>query len=1291
MVDDRVDDPALDFPGSRAADDPSGQPEAPHPEAQDASPDDDDPERTGDGDLPDDVSSYDFKGGEIPPGGTPDISFHQKEQRAGVIYNVGVMTGFTETTDKPVFEEVPSSLTEQVKQLFVPPRGYPTPLPPSRTIVVAGPAHSGRFFCSVYIAEALRLQWALAEPEGKVLLYNRLRREATPLLQALSFLEKGSILILEDALEKNVSERELTSNELLRLNAILEKRRSFLILTTTAELKTGVPIISTKLLDLPAIFEKHLLSYFASDEAGHEEVGELARRHKKKLAPLFASPFQVEHFFQKLRSRSPRSENEIQRLATEAIQAGRQDLRGWFDALPSHVKLIGLLACLMEGIGKSVVEALYVESVRRLRAGGFEWIADLRALGLLEAWHLLRVDSDTPQVQFTQKSIREELEWQVENRHILLWAVMQPIASDVAGKTLWREDVRARAILGAAVGWLGTWDDACFRSVLEGWAHARDYLAKSPENGLGSLPGYALVENLLSDRGRGRPRVMKILSNWITSHDPALMWAAGAALWRLYHAASGMATLEISGKEQARLGLHLIERLEELVSNVNTLGKINKQNEARVQLMNCAASALKRIGEVDAPQFLSTLTSWFGEGSKNFSWTASRAAQFMFLDLAERRVEPDSLDTEARLRLIEVILSRKSPESDAVVFMFDWLEQWLRWPTWGSEIRNHLLGIANWGPRSLRSALRAALSRYWMGSARSATGVSSETARALIARSYAMDGVLTQSPSLGRGLLIVDSDLVYGQGSRKAEDPEGHRQAERREGTLRQIIAMVEAVMAEKEMDVTVLLLGAQEATVRENGALRLTTDLPLHRLMKPGIQNIAPEHLRMVLLLTAGPVIDLEDALDSLSADHKLVIAAGCDLEVSLGTELLRIKRDLSSRDLDAIEKKLRLLCARAQASLDPAAWGSLLERLGVDLTELDANPEATLAAWAAQLGEIPFPDGHDPAKKILCALLRLAAADLDACLQIVRAWLTEEQDLERPMAAAVAVALVRTVTDAPSIWGGLAPQSIFDGLAGPLAASGKDGTDFMLETVERWLADPVLAEILAGAIEDGRCRLLRWAEEAAPQQLAAFEKALEPLRESLEETELGPSGEILDAVFDRLRVRLAMGRPRPLPPLATGETYAVIVFDAAARWGPLAAKLFKRFNQPEETRKPLLYRLGERWPSWVAGDPNPDSSDLSPVGVRLPRLLGPILRELSPASVSFLVVLAGEMWIDAEDWLSSPWRARIITHRQLADGHLGAEWVALPRLPGQEKDEVDLMATYLKQQPVEDLGAGR
>jgi hypothetical protein len=237
--------------------------------------------------------------------------------------------------------------------------------------------------------------------------------------------------------------------------------------------------------------------------------------------------------------------------------------------------------------------------------------------------------------------------------------------------------------------------------------------------------------------------------------------------------------------------------------------------------------------------------------------------------------------------------------------------------------------------------------------------------------------------------------------------------------------------------------------------------------------------------------------------------------------------------------------------------------------------------------------------------------------------------------------------------------------------------------------LAEPDLAEVLAGGVENGRCRLLRWAEEAAPHQVESFQKALSRLPGVIKKEKLGPSGEALEAAFDRLRVRLAMGHPRPLPHLAVGEMYGVIVFDATvrgdgsrSRWGQLAAALFGHFNEQKTPLKPLLYRLGERWPSWIAGDPDPLPTDLSSVGVRLPRLLRPILDGLSPAAVSFLVVLSDAMWIDGEDCIAAPWRARIFTFRQLPDAPFQAVLAALPYLPGQEKEEVDLMAKYLSQQ---------
>jgi hypothetical protein len=1240
-------------------------------------------------------------------------------------------------SEKPKFEEIDQKTIEQAVEVFIEPPEYPRNVPSGRTLIVSGEPHSGRFCCSVVLAATIQARGEASS----ILKYNRQEHEVEPLVQSVSSLEPGSILILEDAFKNNrLSEREV-STDLVLLNTALSARRSFIVLTTTCEnLKTSAPNISTKGLQISKVFESHFRRFLAKHRQAYETSIESIRSQSDNLIDLLIKPAHVDLFFRLAHEEKPSSRRDILRIAHAAAQGGGQELRKWFSDLPPHVKLLGSLAHLLEGVADEIVERTFVESVSALRAQNFEWIADARELGLKDAWSLLRSGT---RVHDDETSIREELEWQIENRRILAWSVIQRVAASVHESRFWREDQGARRVLGAAVGRLGSLDEPRFRAIQDLWAHSRNILADEPNNSMGTLPGYAFVKRLKDDPKRGSIGVLRILTDWIDSRDPDLMWSAGASIWLLYWAV--LSINEIEPDEAERMNRGLIDRLYGLIVNSLRLprpirAKIRSQVEAyapkgelgdeaqrsrvelicrvrefgvKLQLRYCAVFALKKIGEVDIRAFVSTVSQWFAdEKAEVLGWVASQSVRFTFQELAQKEEEPSTQEAASRLSLVNLILTQRAVESLAVGWTFVCLARWCRFSDCKDAIKHHLLCIANQENRTLRGNLRAALSRYWLSDipekllgiepTPAATEVPetqaqgqpflkprSVIARTLIARSYSMDGVLTESPALGHCLVIVDPYLIDRSAPRKAQGPEAQLQSERREGALRQVLAMVEVIMAEKA-DVTVLVLGALTATAWKDGSLTLTTDLPLHRLMKPGLQNLASHDFRVVLLLTAGPVVDLEDGLDAVDTDHKLVVAAGCDLEVPEGTELLRIGRDLSARDLEAIEAKLRLLCARAQATLDPAGWEPLLVRLGVDVEELDANPLATLGQWAAQLGELPAPESHDPAKKILCALLRLAAADFDACLQIIHAWLTEGTDLERPMAAGAAGALFRAVTNAPGIWGGSAPQSLFDKLAGPLAKTDAGWTDFILETVERWLADPVLAEVLAGAIEDGRCRLLRWAEDAAPEKVEDYRKTVEKIRWSLKKDGLGPSGEVLDAVFDRLSVRLAIGRRRELPKLAAGESYAVIVFDAtarrgplaAARWGPLAAELFKRFNQKDALRKPLLYRLGERSPAWMAGDPQPIAADLSPVGVRLPRLLGPILQVLSPDSVSFLIVLADEMWIDGEDWIGSPWRERIFTVRQLPNAPFQPLLTAFPRRPGQEKEEVDLMERYLNQQ---------
>jgi hypothetical protein len=324
---------------------------------------------------------------------------------------------------------------------------------------------------------------------------------------------------------------------------------------------------------------------------------------------------------------------------------------------------------------------------------------------------------------------------------------------------------------------------------------------------------------------------------------------------------------------------------------------------------------------------------------------------------------------------------------------------------------------------------------------------------------------------------------------------------------------------------------------------------------------------------------------------------------------------------------------------------------------------------------------------------LFWLAAGDFEACLRTIRRWLTEgeETGLRRHMGAAAGFALFRAATDAPTAWGELTSIRLFDELAGPLGRLGQDGINAVLRAVERWIADPVLAAGLAGSVEDGRGRLLRWAEALAPQKLEFFRAALDRLRSVVdkEREDLGRMGEAFESILERLPFRFAMGHPRSLPGLEEGERYGVIVLDATtrkggggARWAQLASALFARLNgDMGDGLKPVLYRLGERWPAWIGGDPNPKAVDLSFDGFRLPRLLGPILASgLSPHQVDFMVVFADEAWIDGEDWVDTPWRERIVTYRQLKDTPWGAAFSTVPNL--QEKDAVERLSQYLRQQ---------
>jgi hypothetical protein len=1211
--------------------------------------------------------------------------------------------------DRPHFPLIGPRSIARMRKVWVEPPGFKAArahdfFHDSRVFILQGHDHTGKLTAAVNLCYLLS---GGIYPNGSIRIYRRRGIEPLTLLEVVEgrHWPDGAFVIIRDAFDKSITLGELDAAELDQLTQVLQRKTSFLLITTEIEAGRLAALDARKLIlgrvghqRLEGILKEHLSFYQAPENGGlTPEVAAEVRKSWKSLAETLRTPDLINQFCRRIIEEQIRDRNGLIALAEEIGKLAITDLRAWFDKLALDAQLFVMMAYLFEGLDLDTLEKLYLEAVARLHREGAVWMRDSRRLCLLYLQEALGPDGIADEsVELADAAVRRQVAWQVGNRRLLLSSILSPVVAEAVRLPLWQEASR-RAILGVALGKLGIHDRGMFADSLDFLAKSRSALPNDVRNSFAAMPGYAMTESLRRASTTQGDVVLGILERWVGSGHPDLLWTAGAAIWRVYQAAKTLEGHGGGGRKRepveklrhylkdmvlayGQLNNDVLQRLRKEVA----AGKSDRKEAHRAykamlyeisrEGKNCASFAIERIGRVDVQGMVDLSLEWLQLADENLSEVALRAARKTFENLA-RAAQPPSLERyRPILALLQAVIVEAQPVAYVTRAAFG-LAGWLCSPVWRDALVGSLLELLRIADGQGRARVREALARYWL---ESQFPEAREIARTLIARSYAMAGVLTDFPELGRCLLIVDPEFIQGRVPHRVNDAEAKRRAERRQGAILQILAMVEA-----RMRVTVLLLGSKESMERTKDSLRLTSDLPLHRLIKPGVQSVAPDGVRMVLLLTAGPVIDLEDGLDAASADHKLVIAANCESEVPLGTEMLRIGRELAARDLDTVETKLQLICARAQAALDPAGWEPLLERLGVDLAELDAAPEATLAAWAAQLGDIPGDaTGHDPAKKILSALLRLAAANLATCLRIVRTWLTEGTNLERPMAAATAIALLRAVTDAPGIWGDLAPLRTFDELAGPLARSGKDGTDAMLESVERWLAEPRLAEILAGAVEDGRCRLLRWAEEAAPEKAEAYREAMGRLHLTLEKEELGPSGEVLDAVFDRLRIRLAMGRPRPLPDLAAGERFGVIAIDASARWGQLAADLFSRFNQPPTSLKPLLYRLGERWPSWVAGDPNPKPADLSPVGVRLPRLLGPILNGLCPTTVSFLVVLSGEMWIDGEDWITSPWRERIFTFRQLPNAPFRSVLAAFPYRPDQEKEEVDLMELVLKRQ---------
>jgi hypothetical protein len=1222
-------------------------------------------------------------------------------QKVNNVYGdaIGQINYYEDEAGRLIVTPIPLAAVERLTAIFPIPKAADyqralkrAQLKGDRIFIVHGSEGSGKLTCAVNLAFDLQGSSAAS---SRICLYQRRVEEVRFLFEAMQSEEipEGSVVIIEDVFDRNVARRELENPEIETVKETLGDRGLFLILTTELD-HAGlgafpVPKISTRRLDLKKITLSHL-KYAQKRAKGNSEKKSIEDAMKwvesrwSDLSGLLHSPREVEQLCEKITNNPPLDEADFIKLVEQSVIAGKVSFRNWFGRLRSNEKLFSMLVYLCPGTEYPFLAEIYERAVRFLRSEGLSWFSDPRRLGSEDLLKAIEGEEIGGFIDFKERSFKEEVCAQTQNWSHLLWSIITNFVTGIDPDVGWTNP-QLRKALGAFMGRLSVHGGMSFDGAL-------NRLAGHPSRRISVIVGYSLEEAVARHPETQTGLALRKLSEWIESDEPNSMWAACAAIRKVYASTRILASDPRRAEGALALQDRLLKLLERFVlrcasierqlreelkkrppssSEAEKKPKVIEESRRKLRAMavsnpECAIDAAQRIVSLD-PARSSLLGDWLRQRKER---ALRNVAKWAIARIFKGLSNPKKRLLESRyapvLDLIEPMLEglgESETNGKVIDQVFSTLAVWLRWPSWPEAIFKKLLTIANRGSHDVRGKLRAALSRLWMsGGNADRDVVARNIAQAVIVRSYVMDGVLMDRPSFGRGVFVLDPAILTGDEEKRKRQEEG----------CRYLLGLLAA-----QVDASFVHLGSIEPVrVVDEKAVVLMAEHPVPRLLIPAVQAAGTEDLRLVLLLSGGVIPDLEDALGEPWGGELLRIAVGEDAEPCEGVETISIKEELGAREIAQVEETLQTRWARALALAGPQAWADVLDSFGI-WEELKANPRAWLEEWVEGLGDTDQALGtEDLARKLLCALGWYAAFDLRSCAGLLRTWLPRPEDgdgdgvlVRRWMGAAGAKALFRIYGEHRSAHGNLALRILFEELAHPLAAQGSDGVDSVLRAVRTWLQEPEGAAYLAGGVVEGRGRLLRWAEEFVPRQVAALAASLpEVLENPVVDVATDPFAAAA-AMLDRMRLQFALGRPKILPELNAGESYGLIVLDASgtATLETLAGKLFESLNGDGRRIKPIVYRLGERQPAWLAGDPAPPPGVLMPAGNRPPRLLGPILSDgLSPDTVRFLLVLSLQPPLDVEDWIETDWRDRIVFYQPGSNENRKPGFAALPALNG-------------------------
>jgi hypothetical protein len=982
-----------------------------------------------------------------------------------------------EETPRILFKKLSVTHWREQQEIFVPSPAYKNQVENAlsmtveqgtRILLIAGPEHSGRTITAINLGLELCHLAGITEPQlfitsgslqGRDLNLLGLPHNARDIDRSDHELDSNAIFLLNDSFRSSLTPEGMSRDALKALQETLQEKNDFIILTLPTESHFldgyGLFVIQLKLeeINLKDVFEKHLQWWRNQPSTAIRK--EILNRlgEQPEIASGFKNSNQIVHFFDELRHQAvdvavqdqlpagikfndlnteERIEKEKQalgKIARRAYSFGLPDqepTRLWFEGLSENARLFAMLIVLLEGISAVGIEEIYTRSVHYLSRDGVQTLKDPRQVGRDDILSQIRArvaEDDT--FVFYSASYTLEAKEQVRNHHSMIWSLIG-LFENLIQEYKSSNDVYAgvRRSLGTAIGRMGIHHLIKLEDLLS-------RLIKDPARGVIVVAGY-ILDALCAQGPAYHTFVVKQIDAWARSGDPAEMWAAGAAIWRVYDGLSLTAyQTEEAQAEAAKQAQYTLSKLHEslvyLVTHIDRfngrvyqaatvramdevfgteaqpetkkvrlaeiLELVQAQRQTWIEnILESILHALRMMRFQNARNVVELITPWLKDTqNENLNALGRLAGYQAFQENSHPKIR---LRDETHQPLLGLISSLIETDSEISSQMMRTLLLWLGQEGWAARIKKELFVAVNHASPTGLERLRTSLELFWLGSTKP---FAHEIAKALLTRIYVLCGAPVMMSGRRGAVLALDVSRL----GRQKDLPE----------IGRRLFARLDA-----RIDTTLVALG-QSALLASPGQSPQASDLQPHsdrpRLLLPPLEHAIRKHgfeLDLILVFTLKPILDGEDLTpDNVNPQRvawsDLLVLVGPDRAICWKDSLPYIPLQTSGDvDLETLDYLLDTILGQRLAEFSAEEWWTSLQpALQVDYESLDSIC-SKLEGWAASLNEIASltagPGGSDQVRSIACGVLWLAQTDLVRCTQLLHTWL-EKSDSDEDEAA--------------------------------------------------------------------------------------------------------------------------------------------------------------------------------------------------------------------------------------------------------------------------------------------------